>query len=395
MSSDTFTEITTQSWGSRLKDSIGGIFFGIIMVIASFILLFWNEGRAVKRAQALEEGAASVISVSSLEIDPANEGKLVHVTGETQTSEILSDSNFKVSQKAIQLTRSSEMYQWEEKKESKTKEKVGGKKETTTTYTYRKVWSAAAIDSSNFKKPDGHDNPGGILYPQESRQAEEVKLDAFRLTSSQISSISGFQPLALPHDVLDTIPLENHSKFQIEGNTLYYGKDPSNPEIGDLKIQFRYIPPGQTISVIAQQKGNSFLPYVAKSGSQIDLLSSGSLTAEAMFQSEMRSNTILTWVIRIGGFFLMFIGFRVMFNIFRTLAAVVPFIAKIVGFGLSLLSGLLAASFTLLTIAIAWLFYRPLLSIILIVVVVIILVAVRMLKKNKQEASFVPPPPTV
>lgn len=39
-----YTETTTQSWGSRLGDSLKGIIVGIILFIVSFPLLFWNEG---------------------------------------------------------------------------------------------------------------------------------------------------------------------------------------------------------------------------------------------------------------------------------------------------------------------------------------------------------------
>ena len=60
MSNDSFTEVTHQSWGSRLGGAFKGIVFGIILFIVSFPLLFWNEGRAVKRHKTLEEGGGAV-----------------------------------------------------------------------------------------------------------------------------------------------------------------------------------------------------------------------------------------------------------------------------------------------------------------------------------------------
>ena len=77
MSADTFTEVTDQSWFSRIGGSIKGVLVGLILFVAAFPVLFWNEGRAVKTARSLTEGAAAVIEVSADAPDPGNEGKLV------------------------------------------------------------------------------------------------------------------------------------------------------------------------------------------------------------------------------------------------------------------------------------------------------------------------------
>ena len=46
------TETTTESWGSRLGNSIKGVLFGLALFIGGFPVLFWNEGNSVKRARA-------------------------------------------------------------------------------------------------------------------------------------------------------------------------------------------------------------------------------------------------------------------------------------------------------------------------------------------------------
>ena len=40
------TEVSVESWGSRLGGAFKGILVGIILFILAFPLLFWNEGRA-------------------------------------------------------------------------------------------------------------------------------------------------------------------------------------------------------------------------------------------------------------------------------------------------------------------------------------------------------------
>ena len=40
-----YTEVTRKGYGTRIGESITGILFGLILFIASFVLIFWNEGR--------------------------------------------------------------------------------------------------------------------------------------------------------------------------------------------------------------------------------------------------------------------------------------------------------------------------------------------------------------
>src|SRR5512140_251368 len=105
-----------QGYGSRLVESIKGVLIGIVFFIGAFPLLFWNEGRAVQTAKSLAEGDAAVVHVEKL--DPGNEGKLVHVSGEAKTDEILADDEYGVMANALRLARRVEMYQYFEKSES-------------------------------------------------------------------------------------------------------------------------------------------------------------------------------------------------------------------------------------------------------------------------------------
>ena len=56
------TSVST-GWLSRIVESIKGVLVGLVLIIVSIIVLFWNEGRAVRTARSLEEGAKVVVSV--------------------------------------------------------------------------------------------------------------------------------------------------------------------------------------------------------------------------------------------------------------------------------------------------------------------------------------------
>ena len=144
------TETTTRSWGSRVGDSFKGILIGLALIAVSIGVLFWNEGRTIKRTKALAEGAKNVVEANVDSVDATLDGKLVHLSGDAVTNEILVDPYFNVSVNAIKLARKVEIYQWEEEVQTKTERGSGGKEITTKTYSYHTTWSEELIDSSAF-----------------------------------------------------------------------------------------------------------------------------------------------------------------------------------------------------------------------------------------------------
>ena len=120
------SETETVSWFSRLRDALGGLVAGVVLVPVALFLLFWNEGRAVKEAQALEEGAKNVVAADPAAVDAAKEGRLVHLIGLADPRGELADPAFAVSARALRLRRKVEMYQWRQSEGTKTIKNVGG-----------------------------------------------------------------------------------------------------------------------------------------------------------------------------------------------------------------------------------------------------------------------------
>ncbi len=357
---------TRTSYGSRIVSSLKGILVGIVLFIVGIPVLWLNEGRAVKTHKALKEGAQNVVSVEAATVDSANEGKLVHISGKAVTDDVLQDEQFGVSFNGIRLARNVEMFQWEEQTSTEKKKKLGGSEEEVTTYSYAKTWSSAAIDSSGFQEA-GHDNPAALPFESAETEASHVTVGAFTLTSSQISRIGGMAPLPL----IAGLPLPAIANISTIPNGFYVSKDgkssPEAPAIGDVKVTFAAAA-AQDISLCAVQTGASFKPYVAKNGRSIDLLANGVKTADEMFTSAQRSNKILTWIIRLIGFVLLYSGLSAVLAPLSVLADVIPFLGTLIGAGTKAVAFLLALVVALVVIAIAWIFYRPLLGITLLVI---------------------------
>lgn len=363
-SDDSVTETSSQGWFSKLGDAIKGIVFGMVMFVAAFPLLFWNEGRAVRTAKSLAEGRGAVVSVSSERVDAANEGKLVHTTGRAKTGETLADKDFGVTENAIRLRRRVEMYQWKETSKSEKKDKVGGSTETVTTYTYDREWSESLIDSSRFKKSSGHQNPRGMAVKAEKWSASKVTLGAYMLSPSQVVAIGGEEPVKITADMA---PPALPANAKADGGGYYLGNDPQSPRIGDVRVTFFRVPEGD-LTVVAKQTANSFQPYRAQAGGSVDLQRRGIASADDMFASAEQSNVVLTWILRGVGWLVMCFGIGLVMRPLSVLASVLPILGDIIGAGTGIIAFLLGSVLSVVTVAIAWITFRPLLGVGLLVV---------------------------
>jgi hypothetical protein len=351
--SDQFTEVTTEGWGQRLGGSLIAALIGLVLVVVSIGLLYWNEGRAVTASRALGRGAAAIVEVSATPVDASANGKLVHVSGMMQPTTPARDPVFGLTGDGVlRLSRTVEMYQWKEEASSHSQQSVGGSKTTETTYTYQHVWSAQPIVSTQFKVRDGHQNP-----PIELRSATfdgaEVKLGAYRVDPPLLNKLAAFAPLP--------VPAAPPAGYQAAGDGFYRGQDPNQPMIGDLRVTFGAIP-AQTISVAAAQSDGVLTAYRDANGYTIALAEPGVVTASGLFHDEMRSEGRLTWILRGVGFVAMLIGFVCISRPLTMLFAVLPFLESMVGAGAFLVALTLAVPITLLTIAIAWIAHRPLIG---------------------------------
>lgn len=362
--SDSFVETTSKSWLGRIGQSILGVLFGILLVIGAIILLFWNEGRAVQTARSLAEGGKVVVDVTPGSVDPSNDGKLVHVSDDAAATAPLADATFGVSAVALRFVRDAEMYQWEETKSEESHKSLGGSEQTTTTYSYKKVWSDKAINSQHFRQSADHSNPpknyGGL-----NETAADAKLGAFKLGAAVLNLLPAKE--TVPVDGDGTSKLKGIANARVTDGQIYIGSNPGDPQIGDYRISYAIAPNGP-VSVIGRQSGSTIAQYQTNAGDRLLMAVSGDQDAAAMFKEAERENTILTWVLRLAGIGALWLGLFLLLGPLAVIADVVPLIGGIVGAAAGLAALALAITGGSIVIGIAWFFYRPLVAVIVIVI---------------------------
>jgi hypothetical protein len=352
---DSVTETTTTGWLQRVLGSLVGALIGVVLVIASIVLLWWNEGRAVTAIRALDQGAHHLVEVNATAVDGAAEGKLVHLSGTMQTTKPARDGAFGVGgDNLLRLRRTVEMYQWTEQKSSHSQKNFGGSETTTTTYSYHKEWSEHAKDSSRFHETEGHRNPP-MPINSTTIDASDVKLGAYRVDHGLLTEVTAFARF-------DPAPeAKLPPGYRSAGDFLYRGQDDANPAIGDVRVHYSAVV-SQTMSAVAAASAGTLAPFYAANGYKIALAEPGVVPSTQMFKEKAQEESILTWLLRVVGFLLMLLGLFLMANPLSVVLGVIPVLEGIAEIGAFLVALIVAVPLTLIVIAAAWITHRPLLG---------------------------------
>lgn len=356
------------------KKKSGGILTGLILILIGICVLWYNEGRTVETQAAINEAKKQYTDISSTEINPQYDNKIIATTGDIDltNSEMLVDDIFEISIKSSKLKRVVEMYEWEEECTTDS--------DNYTTCTYNKVWSESLIDSDKFEQP-GYTNPKSMPYNSKEIYAENVKVGAFTLTKELISDLKYNQTKT--NEQLNN-EYNGISEYNIVGEYLTTAETLENPEIGTIRISFKYNV-SSTVSILAVQKGNTFEEYKAKNGKPIYTLREGKLTGEQILQELTNENNMIKWILRVVGLFLNIFGISSIFSPLTRLSRKVPILGSLIGYATGTIAFILGTSLSLIVIAIAWFRFRPILSLILIIIVAGLIILLKKSKKENQQ----------
>ena len=197
-----------------------------------------------------------------------------------------------------------------------------------------------------------------FVYSQPAQPAQPVAADSTALADSVKTVI--------PDSISQNNKVDLEYVHQM-GNVLYYGRTANAPEVGDVRITFEKVVPAK-VTVVSQVEGNTFKPYTASNKKKFQTLRMGKKSIDEIFEEENESNSMWTWVLRIVGILLVISGFKGLFGFLETILKVVPFLANIFAFGVGIICTIVGLVYSLIVIALAWIFYRPVLGIIILLI---------------------------
>ncbi len=346
---------------ARGNSFLGSIFIGIILFIVSFFVLFINEFIYVNSLKIADFAEKNAVVTSSNSISPANENKLVHLTGQAYSQETLTDSVISIPN-AIALFRDTEMYQWKELKKQN--------EDNSTQYEYRKVWSKFLINSSEFQNKS-YTNPTNMKYKELDLYAQNVGFGKFYLSENIIENInSRSKILQLPYS----------NKFKVYNGFYFTGQNYDNPAIGDQKLAYSYIPSGIKLSIIAKQSGNRLESMNSKFGN-FTIVSSGTKNLKDMLTEYRNDSSNKTWIFRGIGLLLMLVGLNMMIMPIANIGGMIPVLGQITKFAATLSTFILTIALGTITIASGWLLFRPEIAIPLIIVGIFTILSLKKKKK--------------
>lgn len=214
---------------------------GVLLIVSSVIIICYSGYKTIKVLMNRSNLNNKINEVKSTIVDKNNNDKLVFMNGYLILNKDLEDREFNVSVRTSKLERIVEIYQYKENREDDE------------TYSYETDWYNELIDSSKFKNSE-YKNPSDIKYQSEVYY-NDAFLGAFKFNNKEIDD------LGLNSRYLD-LDSEFASKNGFNISNEYYttSKDIDFPEVGDIRISFRYNN-SNSASVIAKQSNNMFEDY--------------------------------------------------------------------------------------------------------------------------------------
>ena len=265
---------------------------GIILALLGIATLIMALNRANTFETLINEARADVVAADFEHVNPSYEGKLVGVSGKLTAEGTLSDDLIGVGRRTVMLRRVVETYQWFQSCDDACE--------------YVKTWHEGLIDSKDFGA--NHVNPTEQKYESQDFIASDQKFGAYTLPKVLIQKLSYDTTLG-PDEISEVY----HGDLKVFNEYLTNSIDPSNPAIGDFRISYQYVK-DKTITVIAQQKGDSFAEFRSSSKETFFEVDEGSETAEEFINRFAQNNKGVNWILAGIGVILIIFGGALVYN---------------------------------------------------------------------------------
>lgn|GEM_PF-2528552 len=358
-----------ESWYSRAKSGIR-TFASVAIFLASLGLLYWNEGYSKRHSDAIAEVGKQVVEAPLDAINPALEGKPVHLSARVISQSGTQDDFFGLRTQGVGLYREVEIFQWIEYEETSGKR---GRKRTE--YVYAMDWDTTYHDSSKFHEPRGHENPKPTLE-SDGFFAGDARFGPYRFDNDEVAARS-LRQMDRPNVVgslgrwpteLTSLPelsstLQQKRWYKIDEGTYYRGNKASDVyELGDLNVTFYELSNDFPLTMIGAQKGDHLESWKASNGDSVLLAAGGARSAELIINDAVQQGANQTRLVRIAGLIGAVIGAAGIGKLLGGFLSMIPVVGSIVQLSLMVSGAIFGLLVGLITIVLGWMSARPWIS---------------------------------
>ncbi len=344
-----------QGFGDKLIGSIGGMVVGILIFLVSFVVLFNTEGRT----------DYSIVANKAVNATAAGGNDFVYVTGELKSEGRIGDE-YIAEGDYVALKRNVEMYAWEEDVETDDND--------VKYYTYETAWVSEPADSEDFNDARGHEN-----YPMEIKNltvfADKAFVGDYQVDPNKVRW-PGYDKVSLNEEM---VYLDDFS--QVADDYLFRGYGTlQEPEVGDVRISYSAVNPGQKSTVFGRFDGNIMEAHHGENEKGLYRVFWGTNEdAISVLKEEYKTEG---WVWRIIGFFVMWMGLLLIFKPLTVAFEALPFVSKLGKTAVTAVTFLAALLLTTVTSLVSMVLHNPF-GIALIVIVVVAGAYFLMMKKQQ------------
>lgn len=364
MVQNTFTETTTQSYGSRIMGSIKGVILWLLLFFWSFVLLYINEW-SVDVSKIAEQS----IETNDQIIDSQLEWQLISVTGKLHTLESIWDDFILKPWNYIALKRTVEMYSWKENTSTTTKENIGGTSTATKTYTYDMWWNENPEASENFKYKQDHINPIKE-YQSLNYSVKGAGVWKYGVTLDSVE-LPWFTKLPLDKEKIDI----TKTLWIILANQEYlykWAKGINNPEIGDMRIRYMVLKNDIDVTILWKSQNWNIVEYFEDDNNSLFRIFLG--TRQDAIDTLRAEYKMKIWIFRLLGFVLMWVWLTLLFWPINTFLAIIPAVGWVSRFIIGVVTCIVALILSVVTIIISMIIHSVIALIITVVIVLLALI---------------------
>ncbi|HEY1016743.1 MAG TPA: TMEM43 family protein, partial [Herpetosiphonaceae bacterium] len=309
-------------------------------------------------------------------VDAGLDGQLVAASGSLTSDAPLGDDLFLAPGRYLQLRRTVEMYAWEEERSSTTRKKLGGGSETVTTYSYHKEWTSDPENSSSFHNRSGHDNPP-LPYDSATFNASSATIGAYQVDPFALEFPEP-DPVRLNAEILRGDAGVREADYLLSRRGAL-----ASPQVGDWRISYQAVPTDLAVTLFGKAEGDRIGPFVAKKDTVLyRAFTEDRAGAIKTMDSEY---TTLLWILRVGGFVLMWVGLALVFSPLNAVLNILPPAGSLSSFVIGAVTFVVALPLSIVTIVIAYVAHN--LVLLIISVAIVLGVAVFLLRRRQRARA--------